>query len=108
MAALHFSDADFKEQVLESKEPVLVDFWASWCEPCKMVGPVVEELSEEYKGKLKVGKVNVDENPEVPSQYGVMSIPTIMVFKNGEPQKTIVGAQPKDEFKKQIDEVLNS
>jgi thioredoxin 1 len=108
MAAAHFSDNDFQTEVLQSTTPVLVDFWAEWCEPCKMVGPVVEELAVEYEGKLKVGKVNVDENPQVPSQYGVMSIPTLMIFRNGEPQKTIVGAQPKDEFKKQIEEVLNS
>lgn len=108
MAALHITDADFQKEVLQSQTPVLVDFWAEWCEPCKMVGPVVEELSQEYNGRVKFVKVDVDANQESPSQFGVMSIPTLIIFKDGQPVKTLIGARPKDEFKKNLDEVLSS
>lgn len=106
MAAVNFSDSTFEADVLKSTTPVLVDFWAEWCAPCRAVGPIVEELAGEYGAQLKVGKMNVDENTEIPGQYGVMSIPTIMLFKDGQPVKTLVGVQPKDSFKKAIDEVL--
>lgn len=105
MADLKFTDQNFQQEVLESKTPVLVDFWAEWCAPCRIVGPIVEELSKEYEGKLKVGKLNVDEN-QVASQYGVMSIPSLLVFKEGKVVKTMVGAQSKDSFKREIDSVL--
>ncbi len=88
--------------------PVLVDFWAPWCTPCKIVGPIVEELAKEYAGKLKVGKVNVDENGTVAGNYNIMSIPTIMFFKKGQPVKSVIGAQGKEHFKKAVDEVLAS
>jgi len=93
---------------VKSDTPVLVDFWAPWCGPCKIVGPIVEALSQEYQGKLKVGKLNVDENPQSAGNYGVMSIPTLILFKKGQPVKTMVGAQGKDVLKKNIDEVLGS
>lgn len=106
MEPLTLTDATFEKEVLQSDIPVLVDFWAEWCQPCKMVGPVVAELAQEYTGKLKVGKVNVDENPQAPGNYGVMSIPSLILFKGGKPVKTLIGVQPKDVFKKAIEEVL--
>lgn len=107
MSALKITDETFEQEVLQSNTPVLVDFWAEWCQPCQMVGPVVEELAEEYSGKVKVGKLNVDENVNTPGNFGIMSIPTLMIFKDGKPVKTIVGVQSKDAFKKAFDEVLN-
>lgn len=101
------TDDTFQKDVLESQTPVLVDFWAEWCQPCQMVGPVVEELGEEYAGKISVGKLNVDENINIPGNYGVMSIPTLIVFKDGKPFKTMVGVQGKDTLKKALDEALN-
>jgi|SRR3990172_10491085 len=106
MADLTLTDQNFEAEVLKSETPVLVDFWAVWCGPCKIVDPVVQELAEEYSGKIKVGKLNVDENQEVSMNYNVMSIPTIMLFKNGQPVKSVIGAQPKENFKKVIDEIL--
>ncbi|MDH5561746.1 MAG: thioredoxin [Deltaproteobacteria bacterium] len=86
------SDADFEEKVLKSGAPVLVDFWAEWCGPCKMIAPFLEELAGEYKGKLTIGKLNVDDNSQYASQYGVRSIPTLILFKNGEQVDMVVGA----------------
>lgn len=106
MADVALSDQNFQSEVLQNDTPVLVDFWAPWCGPCKIVGPIVEELAGEYQGKLKVGKLNVDENPQSAGNYGVMSIPTLMIFKGGQPVKTMVGAQGKDVLKKNIDEIL--
>lgn len=100
------TDQQFKTEVLESKIPVLVDFWAPWCGPCKIIGPVVEELAKEYEGKVKVVKLNVDDNPEMAGQFNVMSIPTLMIFKGGEPVKTIIGAQAKESIKKAMEEVI--
>lgn len=101
------TDDTFQKEVLESQTPVLVDFWAEWCQPCQMVGPVVEELSGEYEGKVKVGKMNVDENINIPGNYGIMSIPSLIVFKDGKPFKTMIGVQGKDTLKKALDEALN-
>ncbi len=89
------TDATFKDEVLASELPVLVDFWAEWCGPCKMVGPVLEEIAAEHSEKLRIVKLNIDENPEVARQYGIMSIPTMSVFVGGEVAKSIVGAKPK-------------
>lgn len=107
MADLVLTDQSFQKEVLEEKSmPVLVDFWATWCQPCKIVSPIIDDLAKEYEGKLKVGKMDVDENPETAGNYNVMSIPTIMIFKNGQPVKSIIGAQSKDNFKRAIDEAL--
>lgn len=107
MADLNFTDQNFKEEVLDSKTPVLVDFWAEWCAPCRIVGPIVDELATEYGEKLKVGKLNVDEN-HTASHYGVMSIPSLLLFKDGKVVKTMIGAQSKDNFKREIDSVLGN
>lgn len=101
--AIPFTDANFDAEVLKSDKPVLVDFWAEWCGPCRMVGPVVEELASEYEGIAKIGKVDVDSNPQVSMQYGIRSIPSLLVFKNGEVVDQIVGAVPKSVLKKAID-----
>jgi thioredoxin 1 len=95
MKPVEITDANFQKEVLNSDKPVLVDFWAVWCAPCKMVAPVVEELAKEYDGKLKVGKLDVDSNPEVSMKYGIRSIPTLMVFKGGKVVEQIIGAVPK-------------
>jgi thioredoxin 1 len=89
------SDGTFEQEVLQSPVPVLVDFWAAWCGPCKAIAPVVEELAGEYEGKMKVMKLDVDENPRTPTTYGVQSIPTLLIFKDGRPAERIVGAVPK-------------
>lgn len=102
------TDARFKEEVLESKLPVFVDFWAPWCGPCRMVAPIVEELGEEYSGRVKFGKLNVDDNPVTAQKYGIVSIPTLMIFKNGEVAEQLIGAHPKKRIKQAIDEVLAS
>lgn len=88
-------DSSFKKEVLESDLPVLVDFWAEWCGPCKMLTPIIDEISKELQGKVKVLKMNIDENPNTPSEYGILSIPTIMLFKNGEQKDTKIGLQQK-------------
>ena len=100
------NDGNFDEIVLQSKTPVLVDFWAPWCGPCRMVAPVVEELADDYEGKITVAKLNVDENPKTASQYGIMSIPTLLIFKDGAPASNIIGFRPKAELQKNIDSVL--
>lgn len=105
--AKHFTDSSWELEVLGSDKPVLVDFWAEWCGPCRMIGPLVEELSNEYEGKALVGKLNVDENPGVASKYGIRSIPTLLVFKGGEVVDKIVGAVPKTMLAQKIDAQLN-
>ena len=104
--ALKVEDATWDAEVIKSSELVMVDFWAVWCGPCQMVAPVIEELSKEYAGKMKVRKLNTDENPEVAGRYQVMSIPTILFFKNGQVVEKLVGARPKRQFKDMIDSLL--
>lgn len=90
--------ANFEQEVLKSDKPILVDFWAQWCGPCRAVGPVMDELADEYNGKVKISKVNVDEEGELAAKYRIMSIPTVMLFKNGEVVEKIIGAKSKNEF----------
>lgn len=104
--ALEITDANFEEIVLKSDKPVLVDFWAAWCGPCRMVGPIVEEIHTEYDGKAVVGKVDVDANQEFAAKYGVRNIPTVLVFKNGEVVGKQVGVAPKNVYTQKIDEAL--
>ena len=106
--ALKFTDDSFENDVLKADKPVLVDFWAEWCGPCKMVGPIVEELAGEFEGKAKVGKVDVDSNPEVSTKYGIRSIPSLLIFKNGEVVDQIIGAVPKSRLKKQLEAQLTN
>ncbi|MEB3162269.1 MAG: thioredoxin [Prochlorothrix sp.] len=105
-AAAAVTDTTFKQEVLESELPVLVDFWAPWCGPCRMVAPVVDEIAGQYEGKVKVVKVNTDENPNVASQYGIRSIPTLMIFKGGQRVDMVVGAVPKTTLADTLEQYL--
>lgn len=98
-----FSDQNFEQEVLKSDIPVVVDFWAEWCGPCRMVAPIVEELSEEYSGKIKFGKLDVDANSDTASRYGIRSIPTLLIFKGGEEVGRLVGAKPKNQLVKELE-----
>lgn len=102
----HVTDGKFDEEVIRSDLPVLMDFWAPWCGPCLSIAPVVEELAKEYSGKLKVGKMNVDENPQTPTTYGIRGIPTLILFKGGKVINQVVGAVPKNRLKAMIEESL--
>ena len=104
--ALEITDSNFEESVLNSSKPVLVDFWAAWCGPCRMVGPVIDEISNEYEGKAVVGKVDVDANQEFAAKYGVRNIPTVLVFNNGEVVGRQVGVSPKTAYTEAIDALL--
>ncbi len=104
---VELNDDNFNEEVVNADSPVLVDFWAEWCGPCRMVGPIVEELVEEYEGKAKIGKLNVDHNPQVSVKYGIRSIPALLIFKDGEVVDQIIGAVPKPHIKKQLDAQVN-
>lgn len=108
MATKAVTDASFASDVIDSSEVVLVDFWAEWCGPCKQIGPALEEISEEYAGKLTVAKINIDDNPETPGKFGVRGIPTMMIFRNGELTATKVGAAPKGQLVAWVDQVLKS
>lgn len=98
MAEIKLTDQNFEQEVLHADMPVLVDFWASWCGPCRMLAPVIAEIAEEYAAKVKVGKVNVDEQPNLANRYGIASIPTVMLFKNGEVVNTSLGYRPKNDL----------
>ena len=103
---IEVTEANWEEQVLQSDMPVMVDFWAEWCGPCKMIAPSVHDMAVEYDGQLSVGKLDVDNSPQIAMQYGVRSIPALIFFKNGQPVDQIVGAVPKGRLKQKIDDVL--
>ena len=98
MAEIVLTDMNFDSEVLKSEQPVLVDFWASWCGPCRMLAPVIEEIAKEYEGKIKVGKVNVDEQPALAGKYGISSIPTVILFKGGQIASSAIGYRPKEDL----------
>lgn len=100
---IHVSDADFEQEVLNSDTPVLVDYWAEWCGPCKMIGPVLNELAPQFEGKVKFAKLNIDENPNTPPKFGIRSIPTLMLFKNGNVEATQVGAVSRSQLESFIE-----
>lgn len=106
MSALEITDENFEEEVLKSDKPVLVDFWAEWCGPCRMVSPIVEELAEEFAGKVEIGKMNVDDNVDTPNEYGIRNIPTILFFKDGKLVDKQIGATPKASLKAKVEALL--
>lgn len=106
MSLAHLTENNFNEEVIKSQLPVLVDFWAEWCGPCKRIAPVVEEIAKEYSGKFKVGKLNVDESPNVASKFGIMSIPTLIIFKNGKAVDQVAGFLSKTQLKEKLEENL--
>jgi thioredoxin 1 len=103
---LHVGDADFDAQVLRSSEPVLVDFWAEWCGPCKAIAPMLDEMATAYAGRAKIAKVNVDHNPQTARQFAIRGLPTLILFKDGKPVDTLVGARPKSALKQWIDSAI--
>ena len=107
MTPITLTDSNFDNEVLQSKIPVLVDFWAAWCAPCRIISPTIDELAKEFEGKVKVGKLNVDENSDTAAKFGVMSIPTVIIFKGGQVVKTLLGVQSSEAYKKEIKEILD-
>jgi thioredoxin 1 len=103
--AIQFTDDNFNSEVLESEQPVLVDFWAAWCGPCRVVGPTIEELADQFDGSVKVGKLNIDENPESPGGFNIHSIPAVLLFRNGQVIETFVGVQPKERYERALRKV---
>ena len=106
MSAMQIKAADFESEVLKSEIPVIIDFWAEWCMPCKMIAPILDELAKEFEGKIKVGKLNVDQERELAIKYNIVSIPTILFFKGGEIVDTLIGAVPKSNIKSKIEDLL--
>ena len=104
--AVEITDANFEELVVKSEKPVMIDFWAVWCGPCRMIAPIVEELASEYEGKIKVGKLDVDENQQTSIKFGVRSIPTLLIFKDGKLKDTIIGAVPKNHIVQKLNAVI--
>jgi thioredoxin len=104
----HLKSTEFENEVLKSQTPAVVDFYADWCGPCRMVSPIIEQLSKEYDGRVKFAKVNTDENPDIAMKYGIMSIPTIIIFKHGQVASTVIGAGPASMYKQKIEAVLKA
>ncbi|RKY84534.1 thioredoxin [candidate division KSB1 bacterium] len=100
---IEFTDDNFDREVIKSDKPVLVDFWAEWCAPCRMISPIIEEIAKEYEGKIKVGKLNVETYPDIASRYSIMSIPTLLIFKDGKVEDQIIGTVPKKKIKKKLE-----
>ena len=107
MVSMKFTTSDFEQEVLHSATPVMVDFYADWCGPCRMMAPVVEELGQEYAGRVKIGKVNVDDDPDIAEKYSVMSIPTFLIFKDGKPVETAIGSVPKSTLQEKLERALH-
>ena len=103
---IKFTDQNFEEEVIKSETPVLIDFWAPWCGPCQMMGPIIEELAQEFGEKMKIGKLNVDENPDTAGKYEILSIPAIKIFKDGEVVEEIIGLQPKETIVEKIKSII--
>jgi thioredoxin 1 len=103
---IHLSDDTFQKEVIESSIPVLVDYWAEWCGPCKMIAPILDDLVSEYDGKLKIAKLNIDDNPQTPTKFGIRGIPTLMIFKDGNPEATKVGALSRSQLTAFIDSTI--
>ncbi|HDZ89349.1 MAG: thioredoxin [Deltaproteobacteria bacterium] len=103
---LHVDDANFEQEILKADIPAMVDFWAEWCGPCKVVGPTVEKLAKEYEGKIKIAKMDVDQNRETPAKFGIRNIPTLILFKDGQVAQTIIGAQPKSYLEEELKKLL--
>jgi thioredoxin 1 len=104
-ATVHFTDANFEREVLDSDRPVLVDFWASWCGPCRAVGPTIDALAEEIGGALKVGKLNIDDHPQSPAKFDIQSIPAVLLFRGGKVVESLVGVQPKQRYREAVERV---